>query len=129
MDHDDRPDRFRFFIRDRDTKLTTAVDAVFAGADIRIIRTPARAPRANAVAEHFIDTLHRECPDHLPITRPRHLAAALHEYAQHHNTHRPHRSPHQHPPAGATPPPSAAAIQPLRPDRPGGLIHEYAQVA
>ena len=103
LDPDDRADRFRFFIRDRDTKFTTAVDAVFAGADIRIIRTPARAPRANAVAERLIDTLHLECPDHLLLTRPRHLAAALHDYVQRYNAHRPHRSLHQHPPAGATP--------------------------
>lgn len=80
-------DRFRFLIRDRDSKFTTAVDAVFTGADIRIIRTPARAPRANAVAERFIDTLHRECPDHLLITGPRHLAAVLHEYVQHYVRH------------------------------------------
>jgi Integrase core domain len=82
-------------IRDRDSKFTTAFDAVFAGADIRIIRTPVRAPRANAVAERFIGTLRRECLDHLLITGPRHLAAVLHEYVQHYNAHRPHRSLHQ----------------------------------
>ena len=129
MDLGDRADRFHFLIRDRDSKFTTAFDAVFAGADIRIIRTPIRAPRANAVAERFIGTLRRECLDHLLITGPRHLAAVLREYVQHYDTHRPHRSLHQQPPAGGTPPRSGAAIRPLRRDRLGGLIHEYVQVA
>jgi putative transposase len=129
MDLGDRADRFHFLIRDRDSKFTTAFDAVFAGADIRIIRTPIRAPRANAVAERFIGTLRRECLDHLLITGPRHLAAVLREYVQHYDAHRPHRSLHQQPPAGGTPPRSGAAIRPLRRDRLGGLIHEYVQVA
>jgi transposase InsO family protein len=34
---------------------------VFTGADIRMIRTPVGAPRANAIAERFIGTLRREC--------------------------------------------------------------------
>ncbi len=129
MDLGDHANRFRFLIRDRDTKFTAAFDAVFAGADIRIIRTPVRAPRANADAERFIGTLRRECLDHLLITGPRHLAVVLREYVDHYNTHRPHRSLHQHPPAGRTPPPSDASVRPLRRDRLGDLIHEYVQVA
>ena len=82
MDLGDRADRFRFLIRDRDSKFTAAFDAVFAGADMRIIRTPIRAPRANAIAERFIGTLRRECLDHLLITGPRHLNLVLDEYTQ-----------------------------------------------
>ena len=129
MDLGDRSDRFRFLIRDRDSKFTGSFDAVFTGADLRIIRTPIRAPRANAVAERFIGTLRRECLDQLLITGQRHLAVVLQEYLEHYNTHRPHRSLNQQPPAGPTPPPSGATIRPLRRDRLGGLVHEYVQVA
>jgi transposase InsO family protein len=128
IDLGDRAEQFRFLIRDRDSKFTAAFDAVFAGADIRIIRTPVRAPRANAIAERFIGTLRRECLDRLLITGPRHLTQVLQEYIEHYNTHRPHRSLHQQPPTGATPPPSRAALRPLRRDRLGGLVHEYLQV-
>jgi transposase InsO family protein len=129
MDLGDRADQFRFVIRDRDSKFTAAFDAVFAGADIRILRCPVRAPRANAIAERFIGTLRRECLDHLLITGPRHLKQVLQEFVEHYNTHRPHRSLDQHPPAGPTPPPSGATVHPLRRDRLGGLVHEYVQVA
>src|SRR4249919_2373657 len=129
MDLGDRGDRFRFLIRDRDSKFTGSFDAVFTGADVRIIRTPIRAPRANAIAERFIGTLRRECLDHILITGPRHLDIVLREYVQHFNTHRPHRSLDQRPPTGGTPPRSGAAIRVLRRDRIGGLVHEYVQVA
>ena len=95
MDLGERAPQFRFLIRDRDSK--------FTGADLRIIRSPVRAPRANAFAEQFIGTLRRECLDHLLITGPRHLAAVLPEYVDHFNTHRPHRSLHQQPPSRRTP--------------------------
>ena len=120
MDLGDRADRFRFLIRDRDSKFTTAFDAVFTGADMRIIRTPIRAPRANAIAERFIGTLRRECLDHLLITGPRHLDIVLREYVQHFNAHRPHRALDQRPPAGDAPPPPA---------RPSGRYDETGSAA
>jgi transposase InsO family protein len=129
MDLGDSAAQYRFLIRDRDSKFTVAFDAVFAGAGIRVIRIPVRAPRANAIAERFIGTLRRECLDHLLITGPRHLAAVLREFVEHHNTHRPHRSLDQRPPVVATPSRFSAAIRPLRRDRLRGLIHEYVQVA
>ena len=82
MDLGERANRFRFLIRDRDSTFTAAFDAVFASADIRIIRTPIRAPRANAIAERFIGTPRRERLDHLLITGPRHLDVVLREYLQ-----------------------------------------------
>jgi putative transposase len=125
MDLGDRAERFRFLIRDRDRKVTAA----FTAADIRIIRTPIRAPRANAIAERFIGTLRRECLDHLLTTGPRHLDIVLREYIEHFNTHRPHRSLNQRPPAASNPPRCGAAIRVLRRDRLDGLVHEYLQVA
>jgi len=126
----DHLSRFRFLIRDRDSKFTSAFDAVFADVGIQIIRTPVRAPRANTYAERWIGTLRRECLDQLLITGPRHLALVLREYGMHYNTHRPHRSLAQHPPTSkSTPPPIKLTTRPLRRDRLGGLLHEYLQVA
>jgi putative transposase len=42
--------RFKFLIRDRDSKFTTAFDHVICGNGIRIIKTPVRSPRANSHA-------------------------------------------------------------------------------
>jgi putative transposase len=129
MELGDRADRFRFLIRDRDSKFTAAFDAVFAGADIRVIRTPVRAPQANAIAQRFIGRLRRECLDQLLITGPWHLALVQREYLHHFNAHRPHRSLDQRSPTGGTRARSEAPIRLLRRDRLGGLIHEYMQVA
>jgi putative transposase len=62
MDLGNPAEQFRFLIRDRDSRFTATFDAVFAGAAIRILRTPVRAPRANAIVERWIGTLRRKLP-------------------------------------------------------------------
>ena len=64
------------------------------------------------------------------ITGERHLRVVLGEYADHYNSHLPHRPLRQEPPAGrADPPVEASGMRVLRRDRLGSLIHKYAQVA
>ena len=127
---DYRVGRFRFLVRDRDAKFTAAFDAVFAAEAIEVLRTPVRAPRANAYAERWVGTVRREVLDRMLILGCRQLEAVLAEYADHYNLHRPHRALGQAPPLGpAEPPVVLKARRVLRRDRLSGLIHEYAQVA
>jgi transposase InsO family protein len=130
MGLDDRVSRFRFLVRDRDTKFTAAFDAVFVAEGIEVLRTPVRAPQANAYAERWVGTVRREVLDRMLILGCRQLQAVLAEYVDHYNGHRPHRALGQAPPLGpAEPPVVLTTRRVLRRDRLGGLIHEYAQVA
>jgi putative transposase len=130
MNPGDHADGLKFLIRDRDARFTAPFDAVLSAVGVRIIKTPVRAPRANAIAERWIASAGRECPDRMLITGERHLRLVLGEYADHHNSHRPHRALQQGPPAGRPHQPDPGAnVRVLRRDRLGGLIHEYSQVA
>jgi transposase InsO family protein len=127
---DDRVVRFRFLVRDRDTKFTSAFDAVFAAEGIQVLRTPVRAPRANAYAERWVGTVRREVLDRMLIFGGRQLRSVLAEYVDHYNGHRPHRALGQAPPLEPSEPIVLAPPgRVVRRDRLGGLIHEYAQVA
>jgi putative transposase len=130
MDLDDAGQRFRFLLRDRDTKFTAAFDAVFTAINVRIVRTPVRAPRANAIAERFVGSIRRELLDRILIINQRHAGIVLHEFEQHFNEHRPHRSLGQAAPLRPLPEPTRTEINNVRRrDRLGGLLHEYQQVA
>jgi len=101
---------------------------------ITAIRTPIRAPQANADAERWIGTVRRECLDWILIFGRRHLEAVLGTYVTHDNRHRPHRSLDLRPPEAACHPPSLHALPDQqrefrRQDHPGGLIHEYRLAA
>jgi hypothetical protein len=130
MDLDDAHRRFRFLIRDRDSKFTAAFGAVFAAIDVQIIKAPVRAPRANAIAERFVGTVRRELLDRLLIINRPHAAAVLGEFQRHYNDHRPHRSLGQAAPARPLPHHAPNELCKItRHDRVGGLLHEYQHVA
>jgi putative transposase len=130
MDLDDACRRFRFLIRDRDAKFTAAFDAVFTSSGIQIVRTPVRAPRANAIAERFVGTIRRELLDRILIINQRHATAVLRQYQPHYNGHRPHRTLGQAAPLRLLPRHTTTEIHNVRRrDRLGGLLHEYRQVA
>jgi putative transposase len=130
MELSERGDRFRFVVRDRDTKFTAVFDAVFVAAGIEVLTTPVRAPKANAHAERWVGTVRRELLDRMLVFGRRHLQSVLTEYVDHYNAHRPHRSLGQAPPLGPAQPPAAAVgAQVMRRDRLGGLVGEYSQAA
>jgi Integrase core domain len=84
--------RFRFMLRDRDTKFTGAFDAVFAAEAIDVLATPVRAPRANAYAERWVGGVRRGLPDRMLVFGGRQLRSVLAGYADHYNGHWPHRA-------------------------------------
>src|SRR5215208_2013884 len=125
MGLEDRVGQFRWLIRDRDAKFTAAFDAVVAAEGIRVLRTPVRAPRANAYAERWVGTVRREVLDRMLVFGGRQLRSVLAEYADHYNGYRPHRALGQAPPLGpAEPPVILPGGRVARRDRLGGLIHE-----
>jgi putative transposase len=103
MDLADRIQQFKFLIHDRDAKFTAAFDVILASEGVRGLRTPVRAPRANAVAERWTGTVGRELLDWMLIVGQRHLEAALSGDVAHYHQHRPHRALGQAPPLASTP--------------------------
>ncbi|MGH9110280.1 MAG: integrase core domain-containing protein [Acidimicrobiales bacterium] len=97
------------------------------------MKTPVRAPRANAICERVMGTLRREYLDGMLILGRRHLEAVRAEYVRHYNDHRPHRALAQRCPCSWQEEPTGLTdVDPARlrrAGRLGGLIHEYRVVA
>jgi transposase InsO family protein len=73
------------------TSFCPVFDEVFRAEGIEILRTPWRAPKANAYAERFIRTVRTECLDRVFLLGERHLRSVLKTYVEHYNRERPHR--------------------------------------
>jgi putative transposase len=127
---EERLEHVRVLLHDRDAKFSGPFDEILLGEGVRVIKTPVRAPRANAVAERWVRSVRHECLDHVLVFGRRHLEQVLCDYLTHYNTARPHRSL-----ALATP---ARNLEEARGSPPaeirrrdvlGGLIHEYHATA
>ncbi len=96
-----------------------------------MLRTPIKAPRANAVCERLLGSVRRECLDHILILSEQHLRRVLKEYVAYFNQARPHQSldqrvPEPHDRSGPTIGTTGQVIAfPVL----GGLHHEYRRAA
>jgi transposase InsO family protein len=119
----------RFLLHDRDAKFSGPFDELIRSEAVRVIKTPIRAPQANAIAERWVRSVRNECLDHLLIFGRRHLERVLRDYVTHFNDERPHRSLDLMPPAGSTQARGSPSSGIRRRDLLGGLIHEYYAAA
>ncbi|MGW0196367.1 integrase core domain-containing protein [Nonomuraea sp. NPDC003201] len=132
MNLGEQAEGIRFLIRDRDAKFTAVFDEVFTSLAARVIRTPARAPQANAIAERWVGTIRRECTDRLLIYNAGHLRRALKAYERHDNRHHPHRSRDRRPPQPSHAPATPTDLDQVRLQRRpvlDGLINQYRRAA
>ena len=129
MDLGDRVTSFRFFIRDRDAKFTSAFDEIFASEGVTIVKTPPQTPQANCHAGRWIRTTGAECTDRLLIYDERHLRTVLGRYSGDYNGHRPHQSRCQRPPDHDEPVAMALSGPVQRRKVLGGVTSEYHRAA
>ncbi len=116
----------KFLIHDRDAVYGGDFDRQLACLGIAGVRTPPRAPNANAMGERIVRTIRTECLDHLIVFDERHLRAVLAEFADYYNRDRPHRILRLESPL-----PSSVRAHGRVVSRPilGGLHHVYARAA
>jgi transposase InsO family protein len=115
-----------YLIHDRDAVYGRTFGARLANIGIVSVRTPVRAPRANAIAERLVRTLRSEALDHIIVLNEQHLRAVLAEFVTYYNRDRPHRSLGLESPLPRSPNAFGTVVR-----RPvlGGLHHAYARVA
>ena len=124
---------YRFLIHDRDSIYSSELDSALKSMGLRILKTPFRAPQANAFCERLVGTVRCECLDFLIPLNERHLRGILKEWRAHYNRGRPHASlgPGIPEPSGSIPALEISGRRIPRGHRVvgtpvlGGLHHEY----
>jgi transposase InsO family protein len=84
-------DGSRFLICDRDQKWSAAVRHLLETSDVRVIRTPCRAPNCNAHAERFVRSIKEECLNRVIPLGEQHFRRTLAEFVVHYHRERNHQ--------------------------------------
>jgi hypothetical protein len=124
---------YRFIIHDRDRIYSRDLDGSLKTLGLTVLKTPRKAPQANAICERWIGSARRECLDFMIPISETHIRQTLRCWVDHYNRARPHSSL-----GPGTPDPSSpkAELQAQRHCIPkdcrvvatsilGGLHHEY----
>ncbi len=88
----------KYLIRDNDAKYGSHFDGVARGSGIKVLRTPIRAPRTNAICERLFGSVRRECLNHSLIVSEGHVRRVLKDYVTYFNRSRAHKGIGQHVP-------------------------------
>jgi putative transposase len=117
----------KYLIRDNDAKFGPCFARVARTSNIKILKTPVHAPRANAICERFLRSVRQECLDHLLILQEKQLQRVLNAYVVYFNQARPHQAIRQQ-----IPEPSCSALSSPHAGEKvialpvmGGLHHDY----
>jgi putative transposase len=81
----------KYLICDNDSKFGPCFARVATTRAIEILKTPYRAPRANAICERFMRSVRQACLDHLLLLHEKQLQRVLHRYVSYFNQARPHQ--------------------------------------
>jgi len=121
----------KYLIRDNDAKYSSHFAAVTVGTGIEVLRTPIKAPRANAICERLLGSVRRECLDHILVLGEAHLRRVLKEYVVYFNQARPHQGIQQRIPIQEelAAPASCSDGRVIAFPVLGGLHHDYRRAA
>jgi putative transposase len=124
-------ERPRYLIRDNDRKFGPRFARVATTSGIKVLRTPYRTPRANAVCERFLGSVRRECLDHFLIFHEKQLYRLLKAYVGYFNYTRLHQGIHQQIPVPSVPsvPEHDSSDKVIAVPVLCGLHHDYQRVA
>jgi transposase InsO family protein len=82
----------QYLLHDRDSIFAKHLDESIKALGLRVLKSPPRSPKANAICERVIGTIRRECLDWLIPMTESHLRAILKTWVAHYNGRRPHSS-------------------------------------
>ena len=128
----------RFFLRDNDQLYPDEMDAILESSGVDTVKTPFRAPNANAHSERYVLSCKNECLNHLLIFGLNRLQYVVDCYTRFFNEHRPHQGIGNIIPAeykltakqqGGGMPSNIIARNVVRKDFLGGLLKSYRRVA